>query len=126
MKFSSSFNSPPFQRRKPRASWAAFDAKFAGFRKDTTAVFRKALKEKLEKIDRGVAEYDRIEKTSNKVTEWLNTHAAFAISAPGDFYLPDMYDKRLSQRSDTFKNSLVADGDEGMCKMWWRILKRKS
>ena len=74
------------------ASWAAFDAKFMEFRKDTSASFRKELKEKLSKINSGFEEYDRIEKTSAKVTEWLNTPEASVISASGDFYLPEMYD----------------------------------
>lgn len=73
------------------ASWAAFDAKFAIFRKDTASLFKADLKAKLNKINQGFAKYDSIEKTSNQVTEWLNTNEASAISASGDFYLPEMY-----------------------------------
>ncbi|MET0465386.1 MAG: DUF5694 domain-containing protein [Chitinophagaceae bacterium] len=73
------------------ASWAAFDAVFNVFRKDTTASFKNQLKSKLNKLNSGFAKYDSIEKYSNNITEWLNTDEAAAISASGDFYLPEMY-----------------------------------
>ncbi|WP_316829710.1 DUF5694 domain-containing protein [Pedobacter aquatilis] len=99
------------------ASWAAFDAKFLSFRKDTSAVFRKELKEKLEKINNGFTEYDRIEKTSNKVTEWLNTSEASAISASGDFYLPEMYDMKGFPKEEMLsKIHWWLMRNEGMCK----------
>ncbi|MDN3587572.1 DUF5694 domain-containing protein [Pedobacter aquatilis] len=99
------------------ASWAAFDTKFLVFRKDTSAVFRMALKEKLEKINKGFAEYDRIEKTSNKVTEWLNTPEASAISASGDFYLPEMYNMKGFPKEEMLsKIHWWIMRNEGMCK----------
>ncbi len=74
------------------ASWAAFDTKFAVFRKDTNQAFKNELKSHLTRINNGYAKYDSIERYSKRVTEWLNTDEAAAISASGDFYLPDMYD----------------------------------
>ncbi|MCZ4221918.1 DUF5694 domain-containing protein [Pedobacter rhodius] len=73
------------------ASWAAFDAKFNVFRKDTATLHKKELKSHLNKINEGFEKYNSIEKTSKNVTEWLNTEEASAISASGDFYLPEMY-----------------------------------
>lgn len=73
------------------ASWAAFDAKFNEFRKDTSSLFKKELKAHLAQINKGFSIYDSLEKSSKKVTEWLNTDEAAAISASGDFYLPAMY-----------------------------------
>ncbi|RYG45586.1 MAG: hypothetical protein EOO01_17570 [Chitinophagaceae bacterium] len=74
------------------ASWAAFDAKFSVFRKDTSAAFKNEFKANINKINKGFERYDSIEKYSNNVTAWLNTDEASAISASGDFYLPEMYD----------------------------------
>lgn len=73
------------------ASWAAFDKKFALFRKDSPAAIQSALKSSVDKINRGFEKYALTEKTSVNVTEWLNTDEASAISASGDFYLPEMY-----------------------------------
>lgn len=73
------------------ASWAAFDAQFDLFRKDTSASFKTELRSYLSKINRGFARFDSIEKHSTNVTEWLNTDESSAIAASGDFYLPEMY-----------------------------------
>ncbi|MDR6561783.1 MULTISPECIES: DUF5694 domain-containing protein [unclassified Arcicella] len=77
-----------------QASWVAFDAKFSIFRNDTTTSFVKQLKANLATINKGFEKYESIEKTSQNVTEWLNTDEASAISASGDFYLPVMYDMK--------------------------------
>jgi len=73
------------------ASWAAFDSRFDKIRKDSTSSLAKQVKPYLEKINFGFKKYDNIEKTSNNVTEWLNTEEASQIAASGDFYLPEMY-----------------------------------
>ncbi|MGE7776559.1 DUF5694 domain-containing protein [Chitinophaga sp. NPDC101104] len=73
------------------ASWVAFDTKFNVFKKDTAASFRKELQSGLDKISKGYEKYAHIESSSNNITEWLNTDEASAISASGDFYLPEMY-----------------------------------
>ncbi len=95
------------------ASWAAFDLKFNQFKKDTTASFKKELKSYLTKINEGFGKYDNIEKTSKNVTEWLNTEEASAISASGDFYLPEMY---------TMKNF---PREEMLSKIHWWIMRNK-
>jgi len=76
------------------ASWAAVDEKFAAFRKDTTKVFQSELYSHFKSINDGFKRYDEAEKSSSKVTEWLNTPEASIISASGDFYLPEMYDMK--------------------------------
>ncbi|RZJ92877.1 MAG: hypothetical protein EOO20_00195 [Chryseobacterium sp.] len=76
------------------ASWAAVDEKFAAFRKDTTKVFQNELNSHFKSINDGFKRYDEVEKSSSKVTEWLNTPEASIISASGDFYLPEMYDMK--------------------------------
>lgn len=76
------------------ASWAAVDEKFAAFRKDTAKVFQKELNSHFKSINDGFKRYDEVEKSSSKVTEWLNTPEASIISASGDFYLPEMYEMK--------------------------------
>ncbi|MBO9562500.1 MAG: hypothetical protein J7621_06995 [Niastella sp.] len=95
------------------ASWAAFDTKFNVFRKDTTTFFRKELKFSLDKINNGYEKYERIEKSSKNVTEWLNTDEASAISASGDFYLPEMY------------NMANFPKEEMLSKIHWWIMRNK-
>jgi hypothetical protein len=73
---------------------AAFDAKFNEFQKDASPIAQRELKEKFAKMNRGIEEYNRIEQTSSKVTEWLNSSEASEISASGDFYLPEMYEMK--------------------------------
>ncbi|TCD23382.1 hypothetical protein EZ456_17405 [Pedobacter psychrodurus] len=98
------------------ASWAASDAKFNTFRKDTSAAFQKVLKEKLTQINKGFAKYDSVEKSSAKVTEWLNTLEASAISASGDFYLPEMYDmKNFPKEEMLSKIHWWMMRNQGMC-----------
>ncbi|RZK18151.1 MAG: hypothetical protein EOO86_10875 [Pedobacter sp.] len=98
------------------ASWAAFDAKFETFRKDTTAAFKRELKKKLAKINQGFAKYDSVEKSSPKVTDWLNTNEASLISASGDFYLPEMYDmKNFPKEEMLSKIHWWIMRNEGMC-----------
>lgn len=77
-----------------QASWVAFDAKFSLFRNDTITSFEKRLKANLATINKGFEKYNSIEKSSNEVTEWLNTEEASSISASGDFYMPVMYDMK--------------------------------
>jgi hypothetical protein len=95
------------------ASWAAFDAKFNVFRKDSTPSFRNELKAHLNKINKGFARYDSIEKYSPNVTEWLNTDEASAISASGDFYLPEMYQMKNFPE------------EEMLSKIHWWIMRNK-
>ena len=76
------------------ASWAASDAKFSTFRKDTAKLFQQELKSYLADINKGFERYNEIEKSSPKVTEWLNTEEASKISASGDFYYPEMYNMK--------------------------------
>ncbi|TCD07616.1 hypothetical protein EZ449_13845 [Pedobacter frigidisoli] len=95
------------------ASWAAFDVKFKEFRKDASPMVQKELKEKLAKMNRGFEEYDRIEKTSYKVTEWLNSPEASEISASGDFYLPELYAMKKFPK------------EEMLSKIHWWIMRNK-
>jgi hypothetical protein len=95
------------------ASWAAFDAKFNVFRKDTAAAFKKELKSNLTAISNGFEKYGTVEKTSNNVTEWLNSDEAAAISASGDFYLPEMYDMKNFPK------------EEMLSKIHWWIMRNK-
>lgn len=99
-----------------QASWVAFDTKFNVFRKDTATSFRKELKSNLDKISIGFEKYDSIEKYSKNVTEWLNTDLASAISASGDFYLPEMYDmKNFPKEEMLSKIHWWAMRNKGMC-----------
>jgi len=75
-----------------QASWEAFDPKFVSFRKDLSDSLKQVLKAALSSMENGFNKYNQIEKSSNAVTEWLNTNEASEISASGDFYLPMMYD----------------------------------
>lgn len=95
------------------ASWAAFDAKFNVFRKDTNTAFRNELRAHLNKINNGYAKYDSIEKYSANVTAWLNTDESAAISASGDFYLPEMYDMKNFPK------------EEMLSKIHWWIMRNK-
>ncbi|MGN7986169.1 DUF5694 domain-containing protein [Pedobacter sp. 22226] len=76
------------------AAWSVSDEKFNTFKEDTSAIFRRELNEKLSRINAGFELYDKIEKSSSRVTEWLNTAEAAAISSSGDFYLPELYDMK--------------------------------
>ena len=73
------------------ASWAAVEAKLKQKRTDPTSPLKKEMAPFFATMNSGFAKYDTIEKTSNNVTQWLNTEEASAISASGDFYLPEMY-----------------------------------
>lgn len=95
------------------ASWVAFDTKFNVFKKDTTTFFRKELKSSLDKINNGYEKYASIEKSSKNVTEWLNTDEASAISASGDFYLPEMYSMANFPK------------EEMLSKIHWWIMRNK-
>ncbi|MFD1257240.1 DUF5694 domain-containing protein [Mucilaginibacter terrae] len=95
------------------ASWAAFDAKFNLIKKDTTSTFGKKLKLELVKINIGFEKYASIEKSSKKVTEWLNTDEASAISASGDFYLQEMYDMKKFPK------------EEMLSKIHWWMMRNK-
>ncbi|MNV67817.1 hypothetical protein D3C71_1606310 [compost metagenome] len=95
------------------ASWSAFDAKFNIFRKDTTASFRKELESNLNNINNGFDKYKSVEESSKNVTEWLNTEEASAISASGDFYLPEMYDMNNFPK------------EEMLSKIHWWIMRNK-
>lgn len=98
------------------ASWAASDEKFNKFKKDTSAAFKKELKAKLAQINRGFQKYDSIEKSSAKVTEWLNTDEASIISASGDFFLPEMYEmKNFPKEEMLSKIHWWIMRNEGMC-----------
>jgi len=95
------------------ASWVAFDAKFNVFKEDTAILNKKELKNYLSKINEGVEKYSSIEKSSKNVTEWLNTDMASAISASGDFYLPEMYDMKDFPK------------EEMLSKIHWWIMRNK-
>lgn len=75
-------------------SWEVSDAKFQDFKKDTSVAFQTKFKAISNKINQGFAKYDNVEKSSNKITEWLNTDEAGAIATSGDFYLSEMYDMK--------------------------------
>ena len=99
------------------ASWAAFDAKFNEFRKDASPMVQEELKENLAKMNRGFEEYAKIEKTSSKVTEWLNSAEASEISASGDFYLPELYEmKNFPKEEMLSKIHWWIMRNEGMCR----------
>jgi hypothetical protein len=95
------------------ASWAAFDAKFNLSGKDTTSTFGKLIKPQLSKINNGFEKYEKVENSSKTVTEWLNTDEAAAISASGDFYLPEMYDMKDFPK------------EEMLSKIHWWIMRNK-
>jgi hypothetical protein len=95
------------------ASWVAFDAKFDAFKKDTSASIGKELRSCLNNIDKGFEKYASIEKTSNNITEWLNTNEASIISASGDFYLPEMYNMKNFPK------------EEMLSKIHWWIMRNK-
>jgi hypothetical protein len=98
------------------ASWSVSDEKFNLFRKDTSATFQRELKEKLAKINTGFEQYNKTEKSSTQVTEWLNTAEASAISASGDFYLPELYDmKNFPKEEMLSKIHWWLMRNEGMC-----------
>ncbi|WP_316846365.1 DUF5694 domain-containing protein [Pedobacter psychrodurus] len=96
------------------ASWAAFDKKFNLFRKEATVPVKNELRSGLNKINKGFEKYEEIEKTSEKVTEWLNTDEASMISASGDFYLPEMY------QLDHFPK------EEMLSKIHWWVMRNKA
>jgi len=96
------------------ASWAAFDKKFNLFRKEAPVSVKDELKSSLNKINKGFEKYEEIEKTSEKVTEWLNTDEAAMISASGDFYLPEMY------QLDNFPK------EEMLSKIHWWVLRNNT
>jgi hypothetical protein len=95
------------------ASWEAFDAKFSLFKKDIGTSLRKELKSNLDNINNGFEKYQSIETSSKNVTEWLNTDEASAISASGDFYLPEMYDMQNFPK------------EEMLSKIHWWIMRNK-
>ncbi|MDQ6477235.1 DUF5694 domain-containing protein [Dyadobacter sp. LHD-138] len=95
------------------ASWAAFDSKFNLVKKDTTTSFTKELKSNLATINNGFEKYQSIEKSSKTITEWLNTDEASAISATGDFYLPEMYEMKNFPK------------EEMLSKIHWWIMRNK-
>ena len=74
------------------AASLAFHTKFQKLLNDSSAAESSALKDGLTKREQGFAKNAVIEKTSNKITEWLNTDEAAAMMASGDFYFPEMYD----------------------------------
>jgi len=99
-----------------QASWGAFDAAFALFRKDLTDSLKSRLKSALTNINQGYGKYDQVEASSNKVTEWLNTDEASKISASGDFYLPEMYDMKGFPKEEMLsKIHWWIMRNEGMC-----------
>ncbi|TRW27095.1 hypothetical protein FMM05_00140 [Flavobacterium zepuense] len=95
------------------ASWAAFDAKFNLSRKDTISTFSNRIKPQLAKINNGFKKYGEVETTSKTVTEWLNTDEASAISASGDFYLPEMYNMKNFPK------------EEMLSKIHWWMMRNK-
>lgn len=95
------------------ASWAAFDAKFSLFKKNIGTSLGKELKSNLDNINNGFEKYESIETSSKNVTEWLNTDEASAISASGDFYLPEMYDMQNFPK------------EEMLSKIHWWIMRNK-
>ncbi|MFC4209783.1 DUF5694 domain-containing protein [Pedobacter lithocola] len=98
------------------ASWAASDAKFNIFKKDSSTAIQRQLKEKLAEINKGFQKYDKVERSSSKVTEWLNTAEASVISASGDFYLPELYDlKNFPKEEMLSKIHWWLMRNEGMC-----------
>ncbi|MGE8428028.1 MAG: DUF5694 domain-containing protein [Sphingobacterium sp.] len=99
-----------------QASWGAFDAKFALFRKNIVDSSKNYLKTALIAIDKGFEKYAHIEKSSNTITEWLNTDEAAEISASGDFYLPVMYNMNGFPKEDMLsKIHWWIMRNEGMC-----------
>lgn len=99
-----------------QASWGAFDAKFVLFRKDIADSSKNHLKTALIAIDKGFEKYAHIEKSSNMITEWLNTDEAAQISASGDFYLPDMYNMNGFPKEEMLsKIHWWIMRNEGMC-----------
>lgn len=99
-----------------QASWGAFDAAFALFRKDLPDSLKSHLKSALTTINQGYGKYDQIEASSNTVTEWLNTDEASKISASGDFYLPEMYEMKGFPKEEMLsKIHWWIMRNEGMC-----------
>lgn len=96
-----------------QASWGAFDARFVSFRNDIADSSKNHLKSALITIDNGFEKYATIEKSSNKITEWLNTDEAAEISASGDFYLPIMYNMNGFPK------------EEMLSKIHWWIMRNK-
>ncbi|WP_129002345.1 DUF5694 domain-containing protein [Filimonas effusa] len=96
-----------------QASWGAFDAAFTLFRKDIADSVKHHLQSALATINNGFEKYDNIEKSSNAVTEWLNTAEASGISASGDFYLPIMYKLKGFPK------------DEMLSKIHWWIMRNE-
>ncbi|WP_153800358.1 DUF5694 domain-containing protein [Foetidibacter luteolus] len=74
------------------AASVAFHTKFENLIKDSTTAQIAELKAILNKREQGFEKSIRIEKKSNKVTEWLNTDEASVIMASGDFYFPELYE----------------------------------
>ncbi|MGE7776676.1 DUF5694 domain-containing protein [Chitinophaga sp. NPDC101104] len=95
-----------------QASWVAFDAKFSLFKNDP-ADLANQLEANLSVIKKGYEKYDRVEKSSKNVTEWLNTDEAAATAASGDFYLPEMYDMRGFPK------------EEMLSKIHWWLMRNK-
>ncbi len=99
-----------------QASWGAFDAAFALFRKELTDSLKSRLKSALTTINQGYGKYDQVEASSNTVTEWLNTDEASKISASGDFYLPEMYEMKGFPKEEMLsKIHWWIMRNEGMC-----------
>ncbi len=99
-----------------QASWGAFDARFAWFRKDMADSSKKHLKSALTAIENGFEKYAKTEKSSNTITEWLNTDEAAEISASGDFYLPIMYNMNGFPKEEMLsKIHWWIMRNEGMC-----------
>lgn len=100
-----------------QASWGAFDAAFALFRKNLPDSLKSHLKSALTTINQGYEKYDQVEASSNTVTEWLNTDEASKISASGDFYLPEMYHMKGFPKEEMLsKIHWWIMRNEGMCR----------
>ncbi|GAA4919416.1 DUF5694 domain-containing protein [Mucilaginibacter defluvii] len=95
------------------AAWAAFDAKYNLLKKDTSSAAGKKLRSQLSEMINGFEKYQKIENSSKNLTEWLNTDEAAAISASGDFYLPEMYDLKNFPK------------EEMLSKIHWWIMRNK-
>ena len=76
------------------AASMAFYTKFERVTQDTLLAGKNGLSAKLSKRNQGFQKYASIEKNSKKFTEWLNTDEASAILASGDFYFPELYERK--------------------------------
>lgn len=99
-----------------QASWVAFDAAFASFRKNSTPAVEHNLKSALATINSGFEKYAAIEKSSKTFTEWLNTAESSEIAASGDFYMPVMYNMEGFPKEEMLsKIHWWIRRNEGMC-----------